>query len=66
MRSLLATGRSQDVDPYPDLVNVLHRISQHPPKRTVELAPLVWMHLFADCLLRLDLDSSRPRPFNER
>lgn len=50
-----------DINPYDYFVDVLQRISQHPPSLVHQLTPRVWRQMFADNPLRSDLhDVDRP------
>lgn len=55
VQSLIATCRTQGIDPYTSLVDVLQRVGQHPAARVSELTPRRWKTLFADNPLRSDL-----------
>ena len=57
-----ATCTLQGVDPYTYLVDVLHRVGEHPASRAVDLTPRVWKTLFAADPLRSDLERGRDRP----
>ena len=54
-RSLLATCRLHDIDPYDYFVDVLQRVGQHPASKVDELTPRRWKQLFAAHPLRSDL-----------
>jgi len=56
IQSLLVTCKLQGINPYTWLVDVLQRISQHPASKAIELTPRVWKEIFADKILKSDLD----------
>ena len=58
VRSLIATCRLHDIDPYTYLVGVLQRVGQPPASRVGELTPRRWTQYFAHNPLRSDLHAA--------
>ena len=56
IQSLLVTCRLQGVDPYTYLVDVLHRISEHPASDVIDLTPRVWKTKFSNNPIKSDLE----------
>ena len=61
VQSLLASCRSQGVDPYVYLIDVLQRIDSHPAFEVHLLIPRLWKQHFAATLLRSALDRRGPQ-----
>ena len=50
------------MDPYTYVVDVLQRVGEHPASRMMDVTPRVWKTMFANDLLRSDLDRARDPP----
>jgi transposase len=55
VKSLLATYRLHDIDPYDYFVDVLRRVGQHPPSLVRHLTSRNWNEMFADNPLQSNL-----------
>lgn len=55
IQSLLVTCKLQGVDLYTYLVDVMHRISEHPASQVTDLTPHMWKTKFSDDPIQSDL-----------
>lgn len=55
VQSLIVTSCLQGVDPYDYLVDVLHRVAQHPAAEVAQITSKQWKARFAANLLRSDV-----------
>lgn len=66
IQSLISSCKLHDINPYPYLVDVLQRISQHPASEVSDLTPRLWKTRFAENPLRALIDPRHPDPQNKQ